>query len=65
MLLFHVSDPHYTQSELDNQLRTFANGESVEFCPFSVELFISVLSRISPTSAGPDEIPFWLYKTLC
>ena len=63
MLLFHVSDPHYTQSELDNQLRTFGDGESVEFCPFSVELFISVLGRIRSTSPGPDEIAFWLYKT--
>ena len=54
-----ATDPHYTRNELNHQLRTFGGGESVEFCPFSAELFISVVGRIRPTSPGRGEIPFW------
>jgi len=57
-----ATDPHYSQIELDN-LCCQHGCDFASFRPFSDELLITVLGRIRPTSPGPEEIPFWLYKS--
>jgi len=57
------TDPHYCRDALDDNLRSFGNGDLSAFVPFSVDFFITVFSRIRSTSPGPEGIPSWMYRT--
>ena len=53
-----ATDPHYSRDMLDDNLRGFGDVDLSTFVPFSADL-----GRIRATSPGPEEIPYWLYKT--
>jgi len=57
------TDPYYCRDALDDNLRSFGNGDLSAFVPFSVDFFITVFSRIRSTSPGPEGIPSWMYRT--
>jgi len=63
------TDPLYSQSAVADALSTpsvpgsQSVGISSNFVPYTPDHIAVILSRIKPSSPGPDGIPYWLYKT--
>ena len=66
------TDPNYSSAAVADALNAAIftstalplplDGTSHNFVPFSSTYISLILSRIKPTSPGPDGIPYWLYK---
>jgi hypothetical protein len=59
------TDPDYSKSAVTDSLNTavkFTATMTKNFVPYTSAYISLVLSRIKSTAAGPDGIPYWLYK---
>ena len=58
-----ATDPNYSRDNIEDCLCCIDGSDLSSFVPFSEYFLTIVLSRIRPTSPGPEGIPFWLYRT--
>jgi len=58
-----ATDPFYCIDNFDDASCLSGDCDMSEFRPFSADFITIVLSRIRPTSPGPEAIPFWFYRS--
>ena len=59
-----ATDSDYDEIAIAQVLQTSNEiDDSLEFIPYSSDIFAIILSKVKRTSPGPDSIPYWFYKT--
>ena len=60
-----ATDDMYDEEAVNRILKSVSSeADLYDFEPYDANLFAILLSKLKPTSAGPDGIPYWLYR-LC
>ena len=60
-----ATDDMYDEEAVNRILKSVSSEADLhDFEPYDANLFAILLSKLKPTSAGPDGIPYWLYR-LC